>query len=76
LKQEEKRLGRMEKRLGGLQSDLEQTASTATSLFGFLGFGGGGGTAGAEGAAKGSAPTTAKKPGRGTSGEGLCFVRC
>ena len=37
---EEQRLGRMEKRLGGLQSDFETTASTATGLFGFLGFGG------------------------------------
>ena len=44
VKVEEKRLGQMEKRLGGLQSDFETTANTATGLFGFLGFGSSSGT--------------------------------
>lgn len=69
VKQEERRLGRMEKRLGGLQSDLEQTASTATGLFGFLGFGGGSGTGGSASGSSDVAPS--KKPSSNRAGESV-----
>ena len=68
MKQEEKRLGLMEKRLGGLQSDLEQTASTATGLFGFLGFGSGSGS-GSGGSSGLFDVAPSKKPPRNSAGE-------
>ena len=78
LTQEERRLGLMEKRLGGLQSDFESTATKATGLFGFLGFGGGGGSGGATAAkvaassaasrAKGAAVPVGKLMGRSSEG--------
>ena len=52
----------MEKRLGGLQSDFESTATKATGLFGFLGFGGGGGSGGATAAAAAKAAATPAAP--------------
>ena len=68
LTQEERRLGLMEKRLGGLQSDFESTATKATGLFGFLGFGGGsGGSSGSAAAAKAAAASSAASRSKGAA---------
>ncbi len=60
-------LGRMEKRLDGLQEDFNSTAKAASGLLNFLGFGGGGGSAGGSG---GSADAKAKVSPKDAAGNG------